>query len=377
MPHGSTILIVEDDIALINGIKDILEIQHYKVLTANNGYEGLAAIQAAERIPDLIVSDIMMPGMNGYEFFEAVRSNPRWLAIPFIFLTARGEKQDIYLGKLMGAEDYMTKPFNAEDLLVNIEGKLKRRSELDQINNTEVAGIKESILTILNHEFRTPLTYIIAYADMLSQDPGGYSYKELTNFLQVMNAGADRIRKLIENFILLVELETGEGHVHYQTRKTTQYDLAEIINGAIDSITLSASDREKNISVQVHALPDDLPQIELDPDYIQAALRCLIGNGIKFTDESDGVVEVEACPGENGVLRLVVTDYGRGIPEDKRQEIYESFVQIERVKYEDQGAGIGLAIVNHITRLHGGSIDLESEVGRGSRFSINLPPTAA
>src|SRR4051794_24358646 len=102
----------------MQGIRDILELQGYQVLTANNGEDGLSAMRSAQILPDLIISDIMMPRMNGYEFLEAVREEVAWARIPFIFLTARGERADIRAGKSLGVDDYMIKPFNAEDLLI-------------------------------------------------------------------------------------------------------------------------------------------------------------------------------------------------------------------------------------------------------------------
>ena len=124
MTNRHTILVVEDDYNLMQGIRDILALQDYDVLTANNGQDGINVLQSAHNLPDLIVSDIMMPRMNGYEFYEALRRETRWATIPFIFLTARGEKADIRAGKSLGVDDYIIKPFSAEDLLIVIEGKL-------------------------------------------------------------------------------------------------------------------------------------------------------------------------------------------------------------------------------------------------------------
>src|SRR5688572_890704 len=102
------ILVVEDDVHLMDGVREILELDGYEILTANSGVTGLKLLRQEPTPPDLIVSDIMMPNMDGYQFFEAVRSEPAWVTIPFIFLTAKGEKSDIRLGKAMGADDYVT-----------------------------------------------------------------------------------------------------------------------------------------------------------------------------------------------------------------------------------------------------------------------------
>ena len=145
----TTILVVEDDLHLMEGIRDILQINGYDVLTATNGVAGLDVLKAQPAPRDLIVSDIMMPRMDGYEFFNAVRSVESWVAIPFIFLTAKGEREDIKRGKRMGAEDYVVKPFDADDLLVAVSAKLNRKKQLDEVWQSEMSGIKHNILCVL------------------------------------------------------------------------------------------------------------------------------------------------------------------------------------------------------------------------------------
>ncbi len=145
MGDNATILVVEDDTHLMEGIRDILELNGYEVLTATNGWVGLEVLQKQPAPPDLIVSDIMMPRMDGYDFFNAVRARENWVTIPFIFLTAKGERDDIFRGKSMGAEDYVVKPFDADELLVAVDSRLKRHRELNQRREHEVSSIKHKI----------------------------------------------------------------------------------------------------------------------------------------------------------------------------------------------------------------------------------------
>ncbi len=365
----ATILVVEDDHNLMLGIRDILELQEYSVLTANNGLDGLEIMHTCRVPPDLIVSDIMMPGMNGYEFFEAVRNELRWTAIPFIFLTAKGEKADVRAGKSMGADDYVTKPFDAEDLLIAVEAKLRRRKELELISDSRITEVKRSILTILNHEFRTPLTYVVAYADMLNRDADELSYDEIKTFLRGVNAGADRLRRLIENFMLLVELETGEAQRTYSWRKQRLNNYKDILSQAISPMLPQASEK----GLQLHFMTsDDLPAVIADVDYLKAALLRLLDNAVKFTDKSGCVITVTAYA-EDGMVCLNVTDQGRGIPTNELESIFQVFYQIDRDTYEDQGAGAGLPIARRIAELHGGRIDVSSTPGQGSEFVIRLP----
>lgn len=365
----TTILVVEDDLHLMEGIRDILQINGYEVLTATNGIAGLDVLKAQPVPPDLIVSDIMMPRMDGYDFFHAVRSVESWVAIPFIFLTAKGEREDIKRGKRMGAEDYVVKPFDADDLLVAVSAKLNRKKELDKVWQSEVSGIKHNILTILNHELRTPLTYVVAYADMLHRDADDLSVDDMRTFLRGMNTGATRLRRMVENFILLVELETGEAQATFAWRCHLINDFTSLLWVVRDKYLEFAQERDVTVEVEIE---EDLPPVKADNEYLSAALECLVDNAIKFTEEPGGVVIMRAYT-ENGNVCLSVADQGRGIPEHELQHIFESFYQINRERYEDQGAGAGLAIVEGIVRLHGGTITIDSTFGQGSTFVLYLP----
>jgi len=171
----------------------------FEVLMAENGVQALEVLRSQIAPPDLIVSDIMMPKMDGITFLKEVRKEPIWFAIPFIFLTAKGEKADQYRGLGLGAEDYIVKPYDPNDLLVKIKARLRRYSGLNDLYKKGLDGLKRQILTMLNHEFRTPLTFVVAYSDLLSNS-GDYklSDAELQSYLGGVSAGADRLRRLIE-----------------------------------------------------------------------------------------------------------------------------------------------------------------------------------
>jgi signal transduction histidine kinase len=366
----ATILVVEDDVHLMEGIREILELDDYNVLTASSGVEGLEVLRNAPRQPDIIVSDIMMPKMDGYQFFEAVRSEPAWLTIPFIFLTAKGEKSDIRLGKSMGVDDYLTKPFSAEDLLVAVSAKLTRTEQLQSALSRQVSDMKRRILTILNHEFRTPLTYVVAYADMLNRDAAEMTLMELREFLKGINNGADRLRRLVENFIFLVEIETGEVEVTYSWRKRQLDNYERLLETALKRQQSLTEGRKQEVYIQVDP---NLPPCIGDEEYLCAALARLLDNASKFS-EVGASIQIGARLDPEGRPTLFVTDHGRGISAENVQDIFETFYQVNRQKFEDQGSGSGLAIVRGIAQVHGAEISVESVEGQGSTFSLHLPP---
>lgn len=370
MPKAQ-VLIVEDDVNLLEGIRDILELDEYAVLTAENGEEGLKVLQSQPTPPDLIVSDIMMPRMDGIQFFREVRKEERWLTIPFIFLTAKGEKVDIQRGKRLGVDDYVIKPFDATDLLIAIESRLERHRVLNQIHAGELSDLKRKILTILNHEFRTPLTFVVAYADMLNgRSTERLSDDEMLTFLKGVSTGADRLRKLIENFILLVELDTGDAQELYDMRKGEINDLEDLIKSAVE--------RHQKTLIQPVSfsflVEGPIPSFIGEREYLTQAITQLIDNAIKFRDESRQIQQITVgAHVKDREIYLWVKDEGRGIPPDEVEHIWSSFYQVDRALNEDQGAGAGLAIVRGIVEMHGGRVDVDSQEGAGSTFYIILP----
>lgn len=368
----ANVLIVEDEPNLLLGIRDILQLDGYEVHTAQNGLEALDVLgDMGERLPDLIVSDIMMPKLDGLEFLQEVRKDSRWLMIPFIFLTAKGSKEDVQAGKRLGVDDYLVKPFDADDLLVAVESKLKRHEGIRQVQTTQISDIKRNILTILNHEFRTPLTLVVAYADMLrEEDVNTMEEGELVSFLKEINNGADRLRRLIENFIMLVEIETGDVQKTFEWRKHRIDDMTTIIRDVVQR-ALTAPRNQHQCEVQIK---EPLPSIIGDAEYIQIILGELIDNAMKFSKDKPKI-RVEAFA-EDGNLHIKIIDWGRGISPDQVDRIWDKFTQLDREQHEDQGSGSGLTIAKGLVEAHGGQISVQSEPGTQTCFTVVFPPAA-
>jgi two-component system, sensor histidine kinase and response regulator len=360
-----TILVVEDDAALLEGLRDILEFAGYAVVTARNGLEGLQAL--SDTSPDLIVSDINMPRLDGYQFYAQVRARPELVSVPFIFLTAKSEKHDVRRGKLLGADDYVTKPFEEADLLVAVQAKLNRRAELRAAHERQIGDLKRSILTTLNHEFRTPLTYITTYADMLGES--NVSAEEFRDFMRGIQAGSERLRRLVEDFILLVELQTGEAQRTFERRRVVLGDLPYVLRGVLEDYAARAEARRVQM---IDEVTEPLPAVYADPDFLADAVGRLVDNGIKFTRREGGTLRLRAEPGGLGV-RISVVDDGVGIRAGDLDKIFDVFHQIDRAKMEQQGSGSGLAIAQSIIAMHAGTISASSTPGEGSQFVIELP----
>jgi signal transduction histidine kinase len=358
------ILIVEDDLAMSTGIRDVLDMAGYKVQLAENGQEALRVLTRFR--PDLIISDIMMPEMDGFELLEEVRRRPNWAVIPFIFLTAKGQRTDIRAGKQLGADDYLVKSVDLDDLLVVVRAKLDRAMVLKQQALKEMENLKNTILNMLSHEFRTPLTYITGYVDLMQE--GNWSADDLQKFLSRIKGGSARLNRLVEDFLLLVRFETDDAHQAYLMDKRPFNGWDNLINRVFEGLREAATQRGVELIAEV---APKLPLVDAHENYLENALHRLVDNAIKFS-RNGGQVVVRVTA-EDQRVSVCVIDHGIGIPPLELPRMFDRFHQINRERMEQQGVGVSLAIVKGIAELHRGEVDCSSEEGAGSEFSVCLP----
>jgi two-component system sensor histidine kinase/response regulator len=360
-----TVLVVDDDPTILDSVTDLLRISGYRILSATNGVEGLRMMQT--NTPDLIIADIMMPEMDGYQFYEAVRENPAWTPIPFIFLTARGERKDIRRGYMLGADQYLTKPFEAEDLLVAVEKRLERVRAIQAVTKDEVEQVKQQLLTIFSHELRTPLSYIYGYVHLLEEGHKGLDDDVIGEILGDMRSGAERLVRLTEDLMQIVYIDSGAMMLRVE-REGKDTNISPLILQAIRELDEKAEKRKVIVSAQI---PDQLT-IWCVGDFVQDAMRRLVDNAIKFSKREDGHVWVRAEMINDWVV-ITIQDDGIGIDPANLKLIFERFRQLDREKLEQQGIGLGLALADRLVDLHGGHIEVESEPGVGSTFTLYLP----
>lgn len=363
------VLVLEDHEPLLNAIRMVLERAGYTVLTATDGVKGLEVMERAR--PDLIVADIMMPNMDGYEFYQAVRARPDGLTIPFIFLTARTTREDILRGKSMGAEDYLTKPFDPEELLVVVRSRLRRAEEVQQAVASELDRLKQQIVTVLSHELRTPLTYITGYTELALEELYSLSPEALQQFLEGIRRGSERLNRLVQDLLTLIRLDTGQAAAEFRLLVRPHENFAELVWRTVQHYESLAA--QSGISLEAR-VPPALPPVPLCEPCFTDALGRLVDNAIKFSRGKGKRVLVHAGVAGDWV-EVSISDDGVGIRPEEIPHLFERFRQIERERMEQQGIGLGLAIAQELIRLHGGEITVESVYGAGSRFTIRLPLT--
>ncbi len=361
-PH---ILVVDDHEPLRKAIQGILESEGYKITTASDGLHALQLMN--KELPDMVIADIMMPRMDGYDLYRAIRSRPDWVSMPFIFLTAKAEKEDKLRGKSLGAEDYLTKPFDTDELLIAVQSRLKRAQAIQEFAQTQFEELKQQIANVLGHELRTPLTYVRGYTELALEevpDTDG-----LQAFLMGIKRGADQLDRLVGDLMLLVQLDTGRTEEEYRLLAHVYDDTSDVLKSAITQYNQQALDQ--SVILEIDVTPD-LPPVKLCDPLFNNALGRLIDNAIKFSRENDRLVTVSAYETDDWV-EIAVTDQGIGIPAHYMPHLFERFRQFDREEMEQQGAGLGLALAKEIITLHGGDITVTSAHGQGSTFTIHLP----
>jgi DNA-binding response OmpR family regulator len=373
MKKSATILLVEDEKSMLEGMSDLLNIvdigYDVRVLTADNGKVGLDVM--AENVPDLIVSDIMMPQMDGLEFLQHLRQNPNWMHIPLIFLTARNDRQAIHAGTTQGAQLYITKPFNSGELLELIKTQLDRTFQLQVTHQQNVDKLKKDLLQLLNHEFRTPLTYVTAYYEMLT-----YSVSQLQEaqdfdeYLRGIQVGSLRLTRLVESLIQVMDLRTREMAQQFQKQANIIVDFDLLIREAIQA----NRDQAEQYGIQIHY--DDsmtFPPVFGVRHKLLTVLNALLDNAIKFTHHHKTSNVYVLTYTTDNELHVAIQDEGIGFPLQMASRLFELFFQYKRSIFEQQGAGVGLTIAKGIAELHNGRIDVDSQKGVGSTFSLVLP----
>ena len=359
------ILVVDDHEPLLKAIQGILEEEDYTVYTAPDGAKALEQMEKVH--PNLVIADIMMPRMDGHELYKAIRDQPKWVTTPFIFLTAKAEKGDIILGKSLGAEDYLTKPFDPQELVVAVASRLKRAKVIQDASEEKFDTIKKQIANVLGHELRTPLTYVRGYTELALETES--STDELQDFLHGIKRGADRLNRLVEDLMLMVQIDTGRTASEFHDLAQLHPDLEAVLIATIQRHKRQAA--AQNVTLELTVEPN-LPSVLLCPPIFMNALSRLTSNAIKFSRGEKKLVTIIARATSDQV-EIAVSDEGIGIAVHELPLLFKRFTQIRREEMEQQGTGLGLALSKELIQLHRGEITVESTAGKGSTFTIRLP----
>lgn len=354
MTSPATILIADDEPALLLGLASKIRRHGYNVVTAVDGREALEKIRAV--VPDLVLSDVMMPPPNGFELRQILSGDASLASIPFIFLTARTSVQDRIVGLKNGADDYIAKPFETEELFARIEAVLRRvhverkrvTEDMKEVARKDMEKLKQEILQNFHHELRTPLTNILLPLEMAAnrrfEDP-----EEQSRIIRVALSNADRLESLVTDLILLSNIDQRN-----LNRIRQSVDLRTNIYGPIQ--TRLERYKDKNLVIQLDS-PEQTTLYAPRREFSHAVLH-IVENALKFSP-TEGVVSVRIRPGRSGGAVIEVQDSGPGIPAELREKVFERFYQVSQGDTRQyEGLGVGLTIAREVFESVGGSVQI-------------------
>lgn len=357
------ILVIEDNADILEEVLTWLWLEEFEAIGAANGCIGIEL--ALAQAPDLILCDIMMPEKDGYRVLLELRTQPTTALTPFIFMTAKQERIDIRYGMELGADDYITKPFSHAELLTAIRSRLAHRNRFAQESDQRVSTMRKNLLHMLPRQLRTPLVGILGIGELLSQDAESLTPAEISDYAAMLTESGQRLYRLIENHLLYAQLEI------YATdpQKAAHLDRTQVTQVA--SVVYETSEQVAGLYARTTALHLDLQpaSLQIGRQDLSKIVYELLDNAFKFSKAPTSVQVVGKVQGNNYVL--TITDQGHGLDPEHIAEI-DAYTQFERTTHEQQGAGLGLAIVRRLVALAGGAVQIESTVGVGTVVHVSL-----
>jgi two-component system sensor histidine kinase/response regulator len=357
--NDKIILIIDDNPMNLLLTSKILEGFGYQTRTAESGMEGIAQVE--KEIPSLILLDISMPVMDGYEVCEEIKKNEKWIEIPIIFLTANTLTEDLVKGFEKGGVDYITKPFRSEELSVRVRTHLElfeSRNEILKMNRQ-----RDKLYSIIAHDIRSPLSGILQTIDAIDQgyfDPTTEDFKEIIHHLKERTKETST---LLTSLLQWSRAKSDKFEMH-----PSETNVYVVVSSCLQLLDANAS--SKNINI--HFDSDENAVAWCDEVSIHTVIRNLISNAIKFTN-SNGSIWIRTKRTDSN-LRIEIIDSGVGMSDETIKKIFEQNEHYTSAgTNNEQGTGLGLMLVKEFVEKNNGKILVDSVLGHGSTFVIELP----
>ncbi len=351
------LLVAEDDLDILDDINSFFVKEGFEVRSCSNGLEALTALNSFT--PDIIISDIMMPYLDGFELFEKVKSNFMLKSIPFIFLTAKADLNSIRKGMNLGADDYLTKPFNFDELLLAVNTRIDKYKSF----NEKLTNIKEQISKYVPHELRTPLVGILGFSNILKNEIDCLSKDDIIEMVEKIELSGKRLLNVVEKFLKYTELDSLATHKWDEHDYLSQIDLAAFQEIVINHYFIK--DRIEKIIFNIHPSPVKIPLY-----FFKTIITELLENCVKYSP-SNSIIEIKGVC-NNNFYCIDVVDHGFGITKEQILNI-DYLQQFDRAQKEISGNGIGLAMVKKILSIIEGTFNIESEPNKFTKVFISFP----
>ncbi len=355
------ILVVDDQAANLRAVSALLSRPGYEVITAGNGEDALAL--AAERTPDLILLDMMMPGMDGFELLALIKQDPVLMRLPAVFLTAAQDRELLLRAFDAGAVDYVTKPFMPEELLARVNAHIGLKLTRDRLER--VARERQELVNLVAHDLKNPLTSVLFASDVMIND--GCKPERVPRYLQMIHDSAQDALGYIKRY-----LETQAASASHRSREpdaAASVPLREVLDWLAGRYELQLESRGMRLNVRS---PDRDGHVAIDGLVLRQVAENLVSNAMKYAPQ--GEVELSVRCSAPGFWQLLVEDRGPGIGPSQQRELFKPFVRLtDDDPANGLSSGLGLSLAKQIVADAGGQLWYEDRVGGGARFVIELP----
>jgi two-component system sensor histidine kinase/response regulator len=372
----NTILIVDDEPNNLKVLHNLLTQNNYEVRAARNGQSAIDT--ARMNPPDLILLDIKMPDMNGYEVCQVLKDDDLTAHIPVIFISALNQVQDIVKAFEMGGVDYITKPFQFEEVIARVQTHLTiirqqntlrwQSEQLEQMRQRDkerfdkITKMRDTFVRGAAHDLKNPLTLVSGYAQMMLQNEMIRQDPDLKLMIQEIEESGSEMLNLITNMLDVLRFESA-----VQVERES-VDLNEIVDAVVSSFQPIAASR--NIDLQFETQFSSVYAMA-DTQAMRRVVENLVSNAIKYSPDNAEIHVITDIEADKSILQ--VQDKGYGIPVYDLPQIFDPFFRVESTSDKAEGTGLGLSVTKEIIEQYGGTIEVDSTEGKGSTFSVILP----
>ncbi len=368
--HNPKVLIVDDTEDNLDLLEFALRKRPLTMLRATSGKECLEI--AATQDPDIILLDIQMPEMDGFETLKRLRANPKTQKIPVVFLTAaKKDPKSIEEGLMMGASEYLTKPIDIEELLVRTRSILKLYKMEKELEET-----KAKFTAMLVHDLRSPLGGIKSVFELLIDvsREGKTFGPEILQIIESAHASSASLLELVNDLLDLSKYQAGQVHLD-----RASVDMTSVLEMSLSGYAVPFQSKGVTLAREY---AQGLPMVSMDPRKVSQVVGNLVSNALKFTPK-EGSVTIRTSKAtirhgetEQDAVAVEIDDTGMGIPKEEQGMLFNTYRQVSSAKkVKEKGTGLGLAICKLIVEAHGGTIGVDSEQGKGTTFRFVLPLT--
>lgn len=364
---GRKILVVDDDRLNIRILQGMLKGEGYAVFEATSGEQALEVYQAQH--PDLVLLDVMLPGINGFETCRRLKNDYGDDCAPIIFITAKSQSDDVLEGFAAGGIDYLPKPFQAREVAARIRTHLEnrrlveeQRALVEQLSNANAA--KNRFLGMAAHDLRNPLAGIRGLAEFMIDGAVGEISAEQLDLLKNIHAASQSMLELVNELLDISTIESGELKLNLR-----ELDLGDVIAKSVYLANIEAGKKGSRIDF---SLPEHRRSMRLDAEKMKQVIDNLLSNAIKYSPP--GSVIVVDCICAAASAGFSVKDQGPGIPENERDRLFKDFSRLSvKPTGGEKSTGLGLAICRKIVEAHGATITANNLPGGGCEFRVTLP----